>query len=97
MIPPARATFLIGSIRRLCPADGRGTARSAVAGTAADMAISSWCGVAWCGVVWLVRVRAGDGDDGQPEVAELAQHAVQRRLVDDEAGEHRGAVGGMGQ
>jgi hypothetical protein len=53
-----------------------------VAGTEADMAISSmrggWSADGGRAIGGLAGVGAGDGDDRQAEVAELAQHAVQR-------------------
>ena len=46
-------------------------------------------------VSWLGQRSGGrDGNERQAEVGDLAQDAVQRGLVDDEAGEHGGAVAG---
>src|SRR5690242_13587216 len=49
----------------------------------------------WVGVGGAPGIGPGDGQQQQPEVAELVQQSVQRRLVGDEPTQNGGAVVGV--
>src|ERR671933_488878 len=83
-MPPARASFLVGSIRRRA------------AGCSAVVVVCTVC-VSVVMACSLVLVGGRDGDEREAEVADLAEQAVECGLVGDRAVENGGAVGLSGQ